>query len=273
MSKTVMAAVLVLALAAAPSALQAESQERLTEGRLGDGDPREVDTGEGHIDYQVAHLEAGRRYRISVGSSYFYPTITFHRPGDNEALVQADNYRDPGDRGPRVIYSPAETGDYELTITADPGSGEGEGNYAVLVETLPPLRAPLRAEGGTAVQSGWAIYEGELTSEDPDRDGYVDYALSMRAGETRLFLAEATQFGPQIWIARSEAPDGDPVAGGGGGTDNFSLALTSFTAPRDDTYLIRVTTEAGGGTGHYRLRISDPLVPAPPAPSGETSAE
>ena len=260
---------LVTLLAATQAAAGAAQAPQLIEGRLGDGDPREQAIDNAHTDYQRVRLEAGRRYRISVGSSYFYPVISFHGPDSIEALVQPDNYRDPGDRGPRIVYTPAASGDYELTIRAD--GGEGEGSYAIGIETLPPLPPPHPARGGARLELGWQAWEGELESDDPDRDGYPDYRVTMRAGETRVAIAESEAFLPVLWVAAAGSPDGDPVdAAGTGGV--ASPAIIAFRAPRDGDYIFRIATDASGGTGRYRLRISDPLTPPPLAPPGEPSA-
>ena len=89
-------------LLATPGALLAQEPPTI-EGRLGDGDAREQREGERHVDTQVFRLEAGRRYRIHVGSSFFYPVIALRRAGSVDSLIEPDNYRDPGDLGPRVI--------------------------------------------------------------------------------------------------------------------------------------------------------------------------
>ncbi|MGZ8283067.1 MAG: hypothetical protein ACXWUN_08980, partial [Allosphingosinicella sp.] len=42
-------------------------------------------------------------------------------------------------------------------------------------------------------------------------------------------------------------------------------ALLGFQPDSDGDYIVRVTSYGAGGKGAYRLRISDPLQPAPPA--------
>ena len=161
---------------------------------------------------------------------------------------------------------PAESGDYELSIRADDSTTEGEGTYGMSIEELPPLPPPRPAQGGERAQGGWSIYQGELASEDPDRDGYVDYAVEMRAGETRLFLAESAAFGPEMWIVPAASRDGNPLSAGG--NEGSPLALQVYTAAQDGTVIVRITTDASGGTGPYRLRISDPLAPSAVGVSG-----
>ena len=266
---------LAAALQAAPAAAQnAQTPPWSTEGRLEDGDRRDGASDDARFDEHRLRLEAGRRYRLSAGSDDFDTVIQLYQAGEPDPVAMNDDFNAAENLNSRITYEPEETAEYILRIVSFFDSGRGA--YRASVETLPPLPAPVSGPGRQSAQTSWQIWEGELSAADPDRDGgyFDDYLVTMRAGETRLISAEAEAFDPTIWVLRADERGGEPRD-----IDEdrgpWSNALLGFQPEEDGDYIVRVIA-SGGGTGAYRLRISDPLTPPPPGPQaepGEVSAD
>ncbi len=249
----------VLALAAASAGAQpAPDRPWSAEGMLEDSDPQEE--GRHRYDDHVVRLEAGQRYRISASSEAFDTRISLKRSGAAEPVAENDDFG--GELNSRITYTPAESGDHVLRVMAF--AEEGRGAYTVRAEALPPLPAPSRARASDTARTRWQIWEGELTATDADREGmhFDDYLVSMTAGQTRLISLESDAFDAVIWVMRPDAREGDPIELDDDAGPGLN-ALLGFRAEADGDYIVRVTTFAGGGTGAYRLRISEALTPPP----------
>jgi hypothetical protein len=248
-------------LAPAAAAQSGASVPWSTEGRLEDDDSQ----AEGRrYDEHRLRLEAGRRYRISAGSDDFDTLIRLFQAGEADPVAENDDFDVEQGLNSRITYVPEESGDYLLRVLAF--SEEERGAYTASAEALPPLPPPITARPSERPRLRWRIWEGELTEADPDRDGarYDDYLVTMRAGETRLISAESEGFDPIIWVLRAGEREGEPLEVDDDTGPGLN-ALLGFQPDSDGDYLVRVTAYGSGGAGAYRLRVSDPLRPAPPA--------
>ena len=261
--------------AAALSATAAAAQEPVDapvtlQGQLEESDRRTGPSGPEISDQHRFRLEAGRRYRISASSEDFDTLIRLYQSGEPDPVAENDDHG--GSLNSRITYVPEETDDYVLHVL--PFSEPERGTYEVRIEALPPLPPPSSARPGQRARTDWRIWEGELAETDPDRDGayFDDYEVAMRSGETILVAVESQRFDPMVWVLRADEREGEPLDvddDAGPGTN----ALLGFQAEEDGRYVVRVTSFGTGGTGGYRLRISNPLTPPPLAPPVEPSEE
>jgi hypothetical protein len=252
-------------LAAAASAQPTADAPWSAQGRLEDGDS--VEDGHRYDDHRL-RLEAGQRYRISASSDDFDTLIRLYRTGEAEPVAENDDFDVESGLNSRISYSPQESGDYTLRVLSF--SEDGRGAYAAGAETLPPLPAPVSGRPDSRPRLRWQVWQGELTESDPDRDGarFDDYLVPMRAGETRLISAEAAGFDTMIWVMRAAEREGEPLEVDDDSGPGLN-SLLGFQPDADGDYIVRVTSYGAGGSGAYRLRVSDPVMPAPPLATSE----
>lgn len=244
------AAALAAAWLGAPAAAQPAGAPWSSEGRLDDSDSQDA---EGHrYDEHALRLEAGRRYRISAASDEFDTYIRLFRAGDSEPVAENDDFEGLNSR---IAYTPEETGTYMLRVSAF--SPDGRGAYDARAEEVPPLPPPVTTGTSVPASGAWTLWQAELAATDPDRDGrhFDDYLVRMRAGETRLILAESETVDTLVWVLPAADREGEPIdldddAGAG------LNALLGFRAEEDGDYIVRVTTFSPGETGAYRLWVS-----------------
>jgi hypothetical protein len=259
-------AALAAAALAAPAAAQPVSEAPWSvEGELADGDRQDAE--ERRYDDHLIRLEAGRRYRLSASSEAFDTLIQLYQDPEPEPVGVDDD--GGGGLNSRLTYTPEESGEYRLRVLAF--SSEGSGAYAAQVEALPPLPPPVSQAASGLAGTRWHIWEGELTEADPERDGayFDDYLVPMRAGETRLISVESAEFDAMVWVLRGDAREGEPLELDDDTGPGLN-ALLGFQAEDDGEHIVRVTAY-GSGLGPYRLRISEPLTPPPPAPTDGSS--
>lgn len=202
-------------------------------------------------DHRV-QMEAGRRYAVSVTSEAFDPVVRLVRPGSTEALAEDDD--SGGGTTPRMVYTPATSGEYVVQVRSfAPG---GSGDYALTVEPQAPLPAlvtrPTRTERGA-----WQVYQGALAASDPaDRNRrYDDYELRLEAGQIAMIHVQGTGDIDTMLQVFTLADRGlAPVLendDGGGGVNPFLL----FAPEEAGTYVVRVIGFDESANGAYRLRI------------------
>jgi hypothetical protein len=209
-------------------------------------------------------LEAGRRYRFSASSEDFDTQIQLVRESDESVAAENDDYGEG--LNSRVSFASEESGIYSLRVRSVGGNG---GAYRVGAELLPPLPAPNAAPAGERAQTVWHIWQGELSSSDPDNEGqyFDDYLVRMRAGETRLVIADADGFDTTVAVLPMSGRNGQPLYmddDSGPGVNS----LLAFQASEDGDYVVRVSSFSAGAAGAYRLRISEPVTPPLPAEAG-----
>ena len=264
-------AALAAALLTAPAPAQPASRPPWSaDGALTPADAQDAE--ERRYDDHLVRLEAGQRYRLTASSEDFDTLIQLYQGAEPEPVGQDDD----GGEGlnSRLTYSAEESGEYRLRILAF--SSGGGGAYSARVEALPPLPPAITEPAGGIAGTRWHIWEGELTDSDADRDGayFDDYLVPMRAGETRLILVDAAGFDAVVWVLRGDSREGEPIDLDDDTGPGFN-ALLGFQPEEDGDHIVRVTAFGSGGTGAYRLRISEPLTPPPPAtaPMNEASDE
>jgi hypothetical protein len=222
-----------------------------TEGRLDDSDSQDAD--EHRYDDYSLRLEAGRRYHISAASDEFDTYLRLFRAGDPEPIAENDDFEGLNSR---IAYTPEETGDYVLRVSAY--APDGRGAYNARAQAVPPLPPPVTTGTRVPASGAWTLWQAELTATDPDRDGrhFDDYLVTMRAGETRLILAESDAVDTLIWVLPAADREGDAIDmddDAGPGVN----ALLGFRAEEDGDYIVRVTSFSAGETGAYRLWVSE----------------
>ena len=236
------------------------------EGALTPEDTQDAD--QRRYDEHRVQLEGGRRYRVSAEAGDFDVVIQLYQAGIADPVAQDDD----GGEGlnSRLTFIPEASGEYTLRVLGF--SSESAGAYGARVEALPPLAPPNSEPAMGIAGTRWHIWEGELTTSDPDRDGayFDDYLVPMRAGETRLISVESPDFDAIVWVLRADSREGEPLdidddAG------PWLNAMLGYAAENDGDHVVRVTTYGSGNTGSYRLRISEPLTPPPLAPKDVTS--
>jgi hypothetical protein len=215
-------------------------------------------------------LEGGRRYGLTAASDDFDTVLELSREEESEPVAQNDDHG--GSLNSRITYAPEQSGVYVLRVR--PLADDSGGAFTLGAALLPPLPPPITEPAGSHAAMQWHIWEGELTESDPDRDGarFDDYLVPMRAGEVRLISVEAADFDAVAWVLRANAREGDPLDQNDDGGPGLN-ALLAFEPTESGDHVVRVTAYGTGGTGPYRLRISEPLTPPPPAPTDAPAAE
>ncbi|WP_206185310.1 PPC domain-containing protein [Sphingosinicella sp. CPCC 101087] len=256
------------ALAPLPPAAEVPSGEGWSvRGRIEAGEEGRAE--ERFVEHRL-RLEGGRRYRLSASSEDFDTMLELSREDESEPVAQNDDHG--GSLNSRITFAPEQTAVYVLRVR--PLAPDTGGAFTLGAELLPPLPPPITQPAATQAGMQWQIWEGELTESDPDRDGahFDDYLVPMRAGEVRLISVEAADFDTVAWVLRADAREGDPLDQNDDAGPGLN-ALLAFQPTESGDHVIRVTAYGSGGTGPYRLRVSEPLTPPPPAPTDAPDAE
>jgi hypothetical protein len=243
-------------LAAAPAVAGQQPEAAAQEQAAQPADPNAI-----HGSIQVCEaargehrvqLEGGRRYSITATSEGFDPFLRLLRPGSEEPIAEDDD--SGGGTVPRIVYSPAQSGEYVVRVSSfAPG---GAGNYSLSVTPQAPLPAlvsrPTRTERGQ-----WQVFQGDLSDRDPVEEGrrFDDYDLRLAAGETAMLHVQAAEgVDTVLQVFTADGRGVTPVAtddDGGGGTNPFL-----FFAPEEaGNYVVRVIGFAEDTRGAYRLRV------------------
>jgi hypothetical protein len=242
-------AAIAIALLAAPTLAQAPwsgAGELTDSDRVGDEQHR--------YDDHPLRLEAGRRYRIAVDSQAFDPVARLYRAGADEPVAEND---DGSGLNPRISYSPAESGDYVLRVSAF--AAEGRGAYTAGIAVLPALPP------GAAVP--WSvsgrIEDGDSAEDEGEGRRYDEHVLRLEAGRRYRISVDSSAFDS---LARLYGPAAaEPVAenddSGGGLNSRITYAPT-----QSGDYVLRVSPLSADGRGAYRAAAE----PAPPLPAPAT---
>jgi hypothetical protein len=257
---TVSMAAMALAFTASPAFAQA--QPWTTSGELTDSDQQapaeegEDANAERHrYDDLRIHLDAGQRYRISVNSDAFDTVARLLRPGQTEALAENDDFGET--LNSRISYSATDGGDYLLRVSGF--SADARGAYTAEVAQQPPLPAPVsQPTQNVPVTGTWALYQGELTASDPDRDSkrYDDVLIHVNAGQVRYISLEGTGFDAVVQVFSLEDREaGEPLEQDDDTGAGFN-SLLAFAPDAAGDYIVRVTSFESDATGSYRLWVS-----------------
>lgn len=244
-------AALAVAVGTVPAAAQDRAQPWTASGELQDSDSRGEETRR-YDDHRI-HLDAGRRYRLSVTSEAFDPLARLLRAGQTEVIAENDDYGES--LNSRISYTPAESGDYVLRVTGF--AADARGAYTATVEQLPPLPAPVSTPPSATATTSWGVWEGALAAADPDRDGrhYDDYLIHFDAGQTRLIAVDADGLDTMIQIVRAADREGVPLDEDDDSGPGVN-PLLGFAPEEAGDYIVRVTSFEADAAGAYRLRIS-----------------
>ncbi len=253
-SATASVAAIALALLAAPSLAQGPIW--IVDGALTDSDSQTGDEHHRYDDHAV-RLEAGQRYRLSVNSEAFDPVARLYRAGEDEPVAEND---DSGESlNARINYAPVASGDYILRVTGF--SAAARGAYAAEAAPLTPLPAPISTPGTpTTVTGTWSLWQGRLADADAEQDGrhYHDYLIRVAAGQTRYITLEAQGFDGLIQVLRPDDRESEPLQTVDSDDDTGPglNPLLGFAPDEPGDYIVRVSAFGAGGTGAYRLWIS-----------------
>jgi len=197
-------------------------------------------------------LQAGQRYAITATAPGFDPYLRLLQPGTEAVLAEDDD--SGGGVMPRLVFAPAQTGEYVVRVTGV--AAESTGDYALSVTPLPPLPGivarPSRIERGQR-----QVFDGALGPQSPSEFGrrFHDYALQLSAGESAMIHVQGQNVDTALQIFPIAARAGRPIAeddDGGGGRDPFIF----FAPAQSGTYVVRVIGATDAALGPYRLRIS-----------------
>lgn len=248
------AAVIVAALCGGASAASAQQTPWAASGSLATGDQRTAEN-QFYDDHRVT-MRAGERVRITATGTGVDTMLQIYAGGATTGEPLAMDDDSGGELNPRISFTPPADGEYVVRVLAY--SSEGTGPYSVRVETLPPLPPPVTAHTDTITTSGtWRLFQGELTTTDPDRDGhrFDDYRITVAEGRHVLIQLDSTAFDPMIQIFAVDATDGEPMQVDDDGGPGLSAMLT-FDAFEAGDYIVRVTSFGQGETGGYRLSVT-----------------
>ena len=231
-------------------------------GTLDDSDPVGPDGEYRYDDYRFT-ARAGQRLEITMQSEAFDTYLAVYEAdgADDELYGDDDGFGRTTDS--RLRFTADRDGDYLLRARSLFGL-EG-GAYTLRLSERP---AAARAPRPTAIRVGQSR-TGTLTSGDPETDdGAVYDAFSFRArtGDRVGIRLSSEDFDPVVRVGRMDGSEFVQLAEnddgpGGGALDSYLV----FTAPGNDTYVVRVTPLGANGAGAYALSLSE----APAATPGE----
>lgn len=253
--------VLALMTAAAPAlAQEAIRIGTAVTGTLAETDAINDEEGYRYDEYRFA-ARAGQRFEITMRSESFDAYLGVYDPESGTDELQGDDDGLGEGTDARLRFTADRDGDYLLR--ARTLSGTEGGDYTVLISERPPAA---RAPRPTAIRIGQSR-SGELTAGDPETDDGAAYdAYSFRAGTgDRIGIRLASGvFDPVVRVGRMEGTEFVELAQnddgpGGGALDSYLV----FTAPGNDTYVVRVTPLTPTGTGAYELSLSEVAPVAP----------
>jgi len=241
-------AAMALAFLATPALAQAPWSGS---GELTDNDS--VGDEQHRYDDHPIHLEAGQRYRISVDSTAFDPVARLYRAGETATPVAEND--DSAGLNPRISYTPAQSGDFVLRVTAF--AADGRGAYTAGVATLPPLPpgVPLPWSASGRIENGDAVEEGEGGKH------YDEYTLRLDANTRYRITVESSALDPVARLYRSGSDEVITEDDDSGGGHNSMIA---FRPTEAGDYVLRVTAAADDGRGSYRAAAA--VAPPWPAP-------
>lgn len=229
-------------------------------GSLDDSDSTGPDGDYRYDDYRFT-ARAGQRLEATMRSDAFdtYLAVYEADAADDERYGDDDGFGDGTDS--RLRFTAARDGDYLLR--ARTLSGLEGGAYALTLSERP---AAARAPRPTAIRVGQSR-TGELTARDPETEEGIPYdAFSFRArtGDRVGIRLSSEAFDPVVRVGTMDGTEFVELAQnddgpGGGALDSYLV----FTAPGNDTYIVRVTPLGMNGAGAYELSLSEVPAVAP----------
>ncbi len=252
----------VTAAAVAALAWPAQAQETgdVVRGTLGAQSPRDGRP----YEVRSIRLNAGQRYEISLESDDFDPMIELLR-GDAADTVSGDSddedsgvlaSDDDGGEGNNALieYTPETTGTYKLRIKA---VDRDLGRYALKMNRLAPLPAPVRATGTRGTMES-TTYRGTLDGNDATvrQRPVEDYLVTLAAGKLTIISLEqdGDEFDPVLELYKGTRASGDAEEtddDGGQGRNSMIVVKPGETGP----YVIRVTSTGRDNRGKYKLTV------------------
>lgn len=252
-----LAALAAAAFFAAPAS--AQSTPWTASGELTDSDAQlplaegEEAGGERHrYDDLNIRLEAGQRYRITLNSDAFDTYARLLRNG--ETIAENDDFGDS--LNSRINFSATDGGDYVLRVSGY--AADARGAYTAEVAQQAPLPAPVsQPTRNVPVTGTWALYEGTLSADDPDRDGkhYDDVLIHVAAGQVRYISLEGVGFDAMVEVYGVNDREGSPIVTDDDTGAGFNSLLV-FDPEEAGDYIVRVTSFSEGASGSYRLWVS-----------------
>lgn len=238
------AALLCAAGLAQPLWAQAVQQ---VDGTLARSDSSEAD-GRLYDDHRV-RLDAGTRYRISVGSSDFDTLIRVYGPDGGAPLAQDDDGGE--DSNSSLVFLPGESGEYRLRVTGF--NSDSLGAYSGSVRALSPLKPPVTRPSGSGSMNV-DVFTGTLEEDADGEPGVADFLVRIDPGQTIWAGARSADFDTVLNVYRAGEADGQPIASNddAGGTDS----LLQFTPDDGGEYILRVTSFSGGSGGAFTLQVA-----------------
>jgi hypothetical protein len=212
----------------------------------------ELETCDCRFGDHTVRLEAGRRYKISVGSEAFDSMLRVYRAGSTDVLAEDDD--GGGESNPQLHFTPSQTGDYLVRVVSF--TPEGAGPYALNIEALESLPPPItRATGSESMR--WQLYDGTLETRDAAENEmrFDDYALELEAGQSALIRVDSEAFDPVIRVYSAQQRGTSEVAMDDDSGSGFNAFLL-FAPDEAGSYIVRVTSFSTEGLGAYRLRIA-----------------
>ncbi|WP_297803362.1 PPC domain-containing protein [uncultured Brevundimonas sp.] len=230
-------------------------------GTISVGGRAEGRTDDDGRDYRLS-LRRGEGIEVFVGSDDVDTFVHLYKADDtDEALASDDD--SGGDLNARLRFVAEEDGEYILRASAF-----SAGQFEMTVNRWRPI--PMRASNISVGRSD----NGRLnnrSSQGDDGQIYQAYRLNMRAGQRVEISVRSEGFDPMVFVGHdrpvfSSLAENDDAPGQG-----LNSRLL-FTAPTDGSYLIKVSSPGGQGTGRYTiaLREAEPLAAPTPFTVGET---
>tara|TARA_R110002124_G_scaffold237026_2_gene402239 strand:- start:383 stop:2236 length:1854 start_codon:yes stop_codon:yes gene_type:complete len=257
------ATVSVLALMAVAGPALAQEAIRIgasVTGTLDEADAIAADEGYRYDDYRFT-ARTGQRLDIIMRSEAFDTYLGLYSAESDADELQGDDDGFGEGTDSRLRFTADRDGDYLLR--ARTLSGPDGGAYTLSISERPPAA---RAPRPTAIRIG-QDRSGELAARDPEtEDGafYDAYSFRARTGDRVGIRLASTAFDPVVRVGRMNGNEFVELAQnddgpGGGPLDSYLV----FTAPGNETFIVRVTPLSETGTGAYTLSLSEVAPVAP----------
>lgn len=262
--------VLALMVVAAPAlAQEAIRIGASVTGTLDEADAIAADEGYRYDDYRFT-ARTGQRLDIIMRSEAFDTYLGLYNAESDADELQGDDDGFGEGTDSRLRFTADRDGDYLLR--ARTLSGPDGGAYTLSISERPPAA---RAPRPTAIRIG-QDRSGELAARDPEtEDGafYDAYSFRARTGDRVGIRLASTAFDPVVRVGRMNGNEFVELAQnddgpGGGALDSYLV----FTAPGNETFIVRVTPLSETGTGAYTLSLSEvaPVAPGESITIGES---
>ncbi|MFT4912289.1 MAG: hypothetical protein ACI9YM_000863 [Brevundimonas sp.] len=262
--------VLALMVVAAPAlAQEAIRIGASVTGTLDEADAIAADEGYRYDDYRFT-ARTGQRLDIIMRSEAFDTYLGLYNAESDADELQGDDDGFGEGTDSRLRFTADRDGDFLLR--ARTLSGPDGGAYTLSISERPPAA---RAPRPTAIRIG-QDRSGELAARDPETEEgsfYDAYSFRARTGDRVGIRLASTAFDPVVRVGRMNGNEFVELAQnddgpGGGALDSYLV----FTAPGNETFIVRVTPLSETGTGAYTLSLSEvaPVAPGESITIGES---